>query len=87
MFFLLNFITLQNPHFFRLENPLDSDNPFKVNTFFNSGKVEIILRKKASGRWSQIGQPLQGHDTWVPESQLPTVDVKQFPQYRYINIC
>ena len=69
--------------FYRLEKPLDEANPFKVTTSYNSGKVEITLKKKSAERWNKVGEPLMGHDTWVPQKELPKVDSNQFPQDRF----
>ena len=55
-----------------------------MTTWHNSGKVEILLKKKNSERWNQVGQPLQGHDTWISQDKLPTtIDLNLFPKHRF----
>lgn len=40
-----------------------------VQTVSSVGKVEVSLRKVLKAQWTQVGQPLESHDSFIPSKQ------------------
>ena len=68
---------------FRLDKKIEE---FSVKVAYNSGKIEVSLKKQTLERWNSIGTPLKGHESWVQEGGLPQVeDFPTFKKWRLLS--
>ncbi|XP_075058810.1 cytochrome b5 reductase 4 isoform X2 [Mixophyes fleayi] len=58
-----------------LSHPIQN---FEVNASGRTGNVELILQKKDHNVWKSLGQSLEGHDTFIKNSQRGIEVVKPY---------